>query len=538
MDFYYAMTNYHLLCCILHKMLDNNNPARLYISSYLVDNQPTIIDNLKEANIFNEVYEFKEISFTHTDKLMNDKELNLELDRVCKEVEKVIGKELKESKNIYLCSDFYSIGFYLITNKIKYNYFEDGCGTISKRDLPFRIIEKENPNRAALVNKLNALGENEYVVNRYASLKDQIDNYYNEIDINFSVKEKLEKLKDKDINKILKIYNVKKIKIEEKNKVNLLLTMHYNQIVTENNQKRIYSNLLDYFTKKNEQIIVKPHPADTLKNYNKIFDNVKELNRYMPAELFPYCINKKFEKGITCWSTAIFGLKNIIKNIISFDTRIDTTYNDFDKYYAIISYLKEIKEDKIINIKTIDINEIQFINMLKYHFKDYKKYYNITEKEDNNTIYIVDKLNDSLNKKKVIVLNTNYKTDGMLYLKEIFNDNEIINTIGINNLKEIELNINYEKNYSKSKLNIKYINKKDYLDVMEHIINNSNKEIELLEKEISEKNSIIRVRDESIYFLNKKISSLQETINNIYSSKSWKLTKPIRVIIDKLRNIK
>ena len=354
----------------------------------------------------------------------------------------------------------------------------------------------------------------------------------------FSVKEKLEELKDKDINKILKIYNVKKIKIEEKNKVNLLLTMHYNQLVTEDNQKRIYSNLLDYFTKKNEQIIVKPHPADTLKNYSKIFDNVKELNRYMPAELFPYCINKKFEKGITCWSTAIFGLKNIIKNIISFDTRIDTTYNDFDKYYAIISYLKEIKEDKIINIKTIDINEIQFINMLKYHFKDYKKYYNITDIEDNNTIYIVDRLNDNLNNKKVIILNTNYKTDGMLYLKEIFNDDEIINTIGINNLKEIELNINYEKNYSKSKLNIKYISKKDYLEVINHIISNSNNEIELLKKELSEKNNLIRVRDESIYFLNKHISSLEKTINNIYSSKSWKLTKPIRVIIDKLRNIK
>ena len=59
------------------------------------------------------------------------------------------------------------------------------------------------------------------------------------------------------------------------NKVNLLLTMHYNQIVTEDNQKRIYSNLLDYFTKKNEQIIVKPHPADTLKNYNKIFEYMR-----------------------------------------------------------------------------------------------------------------------------------------------------------------------------------------------------------------------------------------------------------------------
>lgn len=126
----------------------------------------------------------------------------------------------------------------------------------------------------------------------------------------------------------------------------------------------------------------------------------------------------------------------------------------------------------------------------------------------------------------------------MLYLREIFNDNEIINTIGINNLKEIELNINYEKNYSKSKLNIKYINKKDYLDVIEHIINNSNIKVEELEKELSEKNNQIRVREESIYFLNKNISSLQETINNIYSSKSWKLTKPIRVIIDKLRNIK
>lgn len=248
------------------------------------------------------------------------------------------------------------------------------------------------------------------------------------------------------------------------------------------------THLLDYFTNPKENIIIKPHPADSIENYNKIFKDIEELNRKMPSELFPLCIDKKFEKGITCWSTSIFGLNKLLKNIVNFDTRIDTTFRDFDKYYAIIKYLEEIKEDKIVNLKLININEIQLLNLLKYHFKDYKKYYNITDIEDDNTIYIVDKLDDNYKNKKVLSINSSFTSNGILYIDKI---------------------IEYKDN-----------------------------EIKILEEHNNEKRRLLNIKDEKIYFLYKDIDSKNETINNIYNSSSWKLTKPIRLIIDKLRHIK
>lgn len=536
MDFYYAMTNYHLLCCIFHKLEDNSNPARLYISSYLIEKKPDLINNLIDSKIFDEVYKYEEISIRRTDKRMNDKELSEEIDRICKEVDKTIGKVLKESNNIYLCSDFYSIGFYLIKNKINYNYFEDGCGAISQPDLPYRIVEKDNPNRALITKKLKSFGNNEYVINRFASLKDQIEGYSNIKDIDFCLEERINNISKKEANTLLKIFNVKKINISKNKKVILLLTMHYNELMSREDQIKIYGLLLDYFTNPKEEIIIKPHPADSIYNYNKIFKDVKELNRNMPSELFPLCIDKKFEKGITCWSTAIYGLNKLLKNIVNFDTRIDTTYIDFDKYYAIIKYLKEIKEDRIIDIKLIDINEIQFNNLIKYHFKDFNKYYNITDKEDNNTIYIVNNINSNLNNKKVISINSSFKSDAMLYIEKIYAEKTIIDTISINNLYK-DYAYSYSMKYSKCNVNIKYIEKKEYTEYVDHIIEYKNNEIKLLKEDNKKNKRLLDNKSEQLYFAYKTIDSNNELLNSIYNSSSWKITKPLRFFLDKLRHI-
>ena len=157
MDFYYAMTNYHIICCLIHKMCLNKNKAALYVSTYLRCNQPEIVERIKDSEIFEEVYFYDELEYTKTEKKMTSNELSKEINRICMNVDKSLGNTLKNANNIYLCSDFYSIGLYLIIKKIKYNFFEDGCGTISKPYMPLRIIEKENPNRAAIVKKVKAI---------------------------------------------------------------------------------------------------------------------------------------------------------------------------------------------------------------------------------------------------------------------------------------------------------------------------------------------------------------------------------------------
>lgn len=527
MDFYYAMTNYHIICCLLHKMCINKNKAVLYISSYIRYNQPYMVENIIKSGIFEEVYFYEELEYTKTKKIMDSSMLDDEIKRICKEVEKTVGNKINKANNIYLCSDFYSIGLYVITNKIKYNYFEDGCGIISRSYIPMRIIENENPNRAKIIKKIKAFGENEYVISRLASLKNQEKKYYNAKDIDFCVKDLLKKLPINQINMILKIYNVKKINLKNRKAV-LLLTLHYNELFSIDNQKDIYINLLDYFSDSNYELVIKPHPADTIWDYDKLFKGCKIINRYMPSELLPYCINNKFEKGITCWSTSIYSLESIFKKIINFDTRIDKTYKDMDKYYAIVEYLKQIKSKDKINIICKNINEIQIEKLLETYIRDYKKYFTFND-DKKESIYIVDKIDAKLENKKVISLDYSLNSTQLLHISKKGPKREEDSFISIYNIDDVgTIDIKKHLYYSNTDIVITNVNDCDYKAVLYHVIKNQNKNIERIIEKYESKTSE----------LERKVDVQNDNINSIYSSTSWKVTVPLRKAADILRKLK
>ena len=527
MDFYYAMTNYHIICCLLHKMCINKNKAGLYISSFLRYNQPYIVENIINSGIFEEVHFYEELEFKKTKKIMDSSMIDDEIKRICKEVQKAVGSKIKAAKKIYICSDFYSIGLYIITNKIKYNYFEDGCGIMSRPYIPMRIIEKENPNRAKIIKKIKAFGENENVINRYANLKTQEKGYFNEKDIDFSVKDLLKKLSIDKINMILKIYNVKKINLKNKKAI-LLLTMHYNELFSINNQKDIYTNLIDYFSDANQELVIKPHPADTIWDYDKLFKGCKIINRYMPAELFPYCINNTFEKGITCWSTSIYSLESILKKTINFDIRIDKTYKDMDKYYAIVEYLKQIKKEDKINIICKNINEIQLERLLEKYIKYYKKFFTFNE-DKKDSVYIVDKIDEKIKKEKVISLEYDLNATQLLHInKKTPKHNEDL-FIGIYNIDYIgPINIKKHLYYSNIDITISNINEANYKEALYYVVKNQNKNIQ----------KIIEKYEQETSKLEEKIVERDNNLNSIYTSTSWKVTVPLRKFADILRKIK
>ena len=527
MDFYYAMTNYHVLCCLIHKLVINKNKGTLYLSSFLQYNQPNIVNNIKESKIFEEVKFYDELEFKKTEKIMNKDEISNEIKRINNLVEKNIGKEIKAADNIYLCSDFYSIGVYVNNNNIKYSYFEDGCGILSRYYMPFKILEKENPNRAAIVKKQGAFGNNKNVINRFGSLKEQEEGYSNPKDIDFSVKDLLKKLSNSDINKILKIYEAKKINIKDKKAV-LLLTMHYNELMNHDEQKNIYTSLIDYLSDENRKIVIKPHPADTIWDYDKIFKGSKVINRYMPAEIFPYCLNNKFEKGITCWSTSIYNLKDILKSIVNFDTRIDKTYKDFDKYYAVVEFLNTIKSEKKINIIFKEINEIQFEKLLEKYIKDYKKYFTFDENEIN-SIYITNKKDNSLINKKVISLEYDINSKNYIHIKRKTKEKEEDVFISIYNIDNInKLSVKKDLKYSNKTIIINNINEEEHKDILLNIVKKQNDNTE----------KKIKKYEDKIAKLEKEIQEKNKKLEGIYTSTSWKVTKPIRKMGDIIRKIK
>lgn len=542
MDFYYAMTNYHVLCCLLHKMCFNKNDGILYISTYMKYNQPEIVDRIKESKIFEEVYFYDEVEYKKTEKIMSDAKLEDEIKRICNSVEKTLGEVIKKSNNFFLCSDFYSIGLYLITKKIKYNYFEDGCGTISRQYLPFRLIEKDNPNRAKIVKKVNALGENEYTIARYVDLESQEDGYYNKKDKDFSVKKLLKNVSKENIKKILKIYNIRRKNIKNEENV-LLLTMHYGEIIDRKEQIKIYSYLLDYFTLKNEQIIIKPHPADNIQNYENIFHNVTELNRYMPSELFPYCIDGKFKKGLTCWSTAIYGLKNIIDKIIDFNVELDKTYIDFDKYYSIVMFLKKNREKHIQSIKILNINSKQLFQLMEFHFSNYKKYYIIEECSsisdiNDNDILITNILNKKTNN-RVIEIDAQFKSDSALRIIKQYDDYKEYHFIGLYNFKTNAFSFGKEMYYSNYRYTVDIIKSDVYLDHYLFSNTENNKKIKAIEnkyeQDIKKINCRIWELEQHIKYQDRIIS---HKVNEIESLKARGIKAIIKERIKKRLNIK
>jgi len=517
MDFYYAMTNYHVLCCLIHKLVINKNKGTLYLSSFLQYNQPNIVNNIKESKIFEEVKFYDELEFKKTEKIMNKDEISNEIKRINNLVEKNIGKKIKDADNIYLCSDFYSIGVYVNNNNIKYSYFEDGCGILSRYYMPFKILEKENPNRALIVKKQGAFGNNKNVINRFGSLKEQEEGYSNPKDIDFSVKDLLKKISKNDINKLLNIFEVKKINIKNNNAI-LFLTMHYNELMSIENQKKIYSTILDYFTEEKDKLIIKPHPADTIFDYNKAFKKSTTLNRFMPSELFPYCIEGKFKSGLTCYSTAIYGLKNMLKQIVAFDTKIDKTYEQMAQYYAIEEYLKKIKTEKIVNINLKNINEMQLKMLLEKYFKDYKKHYTLNEINSSNNIYIVDKITDDLKDSKVISLEEDIYSKNIIYINK--KNKEENSFISLYNLEKIELNISKKLKYSNSEIIIKYLDEEGQRIEFYNIIKEKNRIIKKQEK----------IYEKKIESIKNELEEQRKNLNNIYNSKSWRFLEKLRKI--------
>jgi len=529
MDVYFSMTNYHILCCMLHKLIYNKNKAIIYVSTYLLKNQPDIIKKLQQTKLFEKVIRYEEIEILNTNPILSKEKLNSEIVRVSNEVDKKIGKVLRKANSIYMCSDFYSIGFFLIHNKIKYNYFEDGCGVLSQNYLAYRIVEKNNPNRAEITKILKTFGENSNVVNRYGSLKDQVSGYSNKKDIDFCVKDLLKSLSDKDIIKILKVFNAKKINLKD-NKTNLLLTLHYNDLMKEKDQIDIYTYIVDYFTEPDERLIIKPHPADSISRYEEIFSNSIELYRYMPSELFPYCINRNIDKGLTCWSTAIYGLSNFINDIVCFDTDIDNTFRDFDKYYVIVMALKNIKSNKIQKVVLNNANYLQLIQLMKYHFSDYEKYYEI-EKNDNleniksTDIVVTTKLSKEL-KNMVFEIDCQFNCRCAVEIRK--NKANIISKeyIGLYNFDKFDLKVSKEMKYSNYSFSTEIIENDKYIkSILESNILIKSQTKTILDRKEKEQEELLRKKDNKIWELNQHIKYLDGIIIDLEKQKQSLLTE-------------
>ncbi len=448
MRLYYGLTNYHLLCCILHKIIYGKNEQSIFVASQgILKNRMAA---LKKNGIFKEVYyledtDIRNRAFNSLNKKSTQKEIENRISIFVAQYDKLLPFNIKDFSEIYLNADHGALGIYVLAKQYKYNYIEDGRGIYSNWKILDDLLKIKNPGLEKVCAYLNAYGRSEFIINRYIALDSQGVNYTNNDFYDFMVDKLLSSLPKSKMKKILNIFDVKKHHFYTNRKKALILTQRFStyKMLDDNECILLYALLADFFAPDCE-IYLKPHPADK-SEYIKLFDKKSIIDREMPSELLPYSINAKFDIGICTYSSSINSLKNDIDKIYNIDKSIVDKFKDIFKIYAIFElakseFLKVItNSDKLFYLFEEAYN-LNSNNIVGYECdgKNFKATIRKTSFDGNNMIMRIS-LIDRNNR-----LNLNINKNEYLYIK-----------LHDLRLKESFLNFNLDKTLKLSRFNIK-----------------------------------------------------------------------------------
>lgn len=378
MILYYALTVYHQLECVLHKMLFKpNESAHLYLSSSILfeDGQ---IQRLKECGLFDKVV------IMHDDKawgIGSKVKFNTQdrLDSALEEIDKLCSQSLlmplKDYDELYNCADHFPLGFVMAYRKIPYYYFEEATGAHSRRDILKEEIKHKNQFWYLMFEKYGVRGMADCIIEKYIDFDFQLPNFHDEKARDFSVRKLLKQLNQEQLEKVLSIFGMFSLDDLPKDQgLALILTQHYcaASITTFEGQKLLYALLQDYFCD-GLYCVIKPHPTDRQGVYGEWYQNVSIINRELPAELLPFCFDKKLALTLSATSSSAYNLTDISDRVITFesqDNRFDKLFYSMHKYYVTCELIKQQEIDTIVSIGA-DTRQIEnFLNTDdagKYH---------------------------------------------------------------------------------------------------------------------------------------------------------------------------
>lgn len=390
MKLYYGLTNYHLLCCILHKFVYNSKEKAIFVTSQGILKKR--IEALRESKIFEEVY------YLEDTKVRNFYFNQLSENSSSSEIEKIANKFLIKYKDIlpfnvdnfsdiYLAADHGVFGLYILIKRKPYNYLEDGRGIYSNWKILDNLLKIKNRGIQIMSSYYNAYGKSDLIKQRFVAFDSQEKGCKLTNCTNFDINILLDMLTKEQLNKILEIFNVSNDRKIIKGKKALILTQRFStyNMLQQDDCVLMYALLCDFFARDCE-IYLKPHPADKC-IYENVFKEAIILEKEMPSELIRYIINNKFDIGISTYSSSINSLKPYIKKIYNIDESIVKFKDNIFKLYILFELAPKIG--------TIIVNNEQLLEQLFekcYNLtQDIKYYFNFSDNEMKDSIIVKNK---------------------------------------------------------------------------------------------------------------------------------------------------
>lgn len=343
MILYHGSTAYHALCCIVHKLFYYRNyKAVLMITEYMgpQDELKAFTQKIKELGWFEEVHIVPESSFRRTvgSKLNERSDAETIENTINKMNENLLEwypSGFSHFEEIYMAADQWSVGVYLLSNKIPYYYLEDASGLLGDESRYLKLMRESTPQNYILCEYLRGAGRNRIVKGKLSDMNNLPEGFYDEKVIDFSIYKVMCQM-DKDTRmQIVSLYGGEMLSMPEHKRTTIFLTQYYNNLKIREVgiQKKMTKLLVDYFAE-NCNLIIKPHPKDRYIPYEKIFDGCTVIKRSIPSEILPFMLPKEAEEVITPNSTSIGGMRNCCKRVYLFGEEIEVHYERLHLYYV------------------------------------------------------------------------------------------------------------------------------------------------------------------------------------------------------------
>ncbi len=342
---YYALTTYHVLCCVLHRLsfLPKEEESVLVLSD-IHRNSVAFLNRYRESGIFSRIVLLPESDVMATAKYLERKKMptGFIYKKCCRDMGALLKNERLSlaGQELTLCPDHFPFGWYVRRHRYPYHCMEEGCGVLSDRAFALSNMQR-NKTQAKLFTRLGCFGDNDCAIELLGDRDHQQPGYHDPRLTDFSVAKLLKALPAGTLQKVLAFFGVEETFSLAPHSV-LLLTQHLANLglMPLPDQHRFYTLFADLLLPKGP-LMIKPHPDDIAGTYHAAFHTpVQVLPFAMPSELLPYCVKGTFSLAAAAYSTSVRTLSNVAQDTLCFDDRILKDWRYLPQYAAAARFLK------------------------------------------------------------------------------------------------------------------------------------------------------------------------------------------------------
>lgn len=350
MILYHALTTYHFLSCIVHRLLyhpqdksvlliDANDLPRLGYSDY---------GRIIESGLFDRVIRFPSAQIIDPASVTR---LNLFFENL------LLPNKIQDFEKFYIAGIHSDFALYLSTHRIRFWAFEDGAGLLSRQYEFITGLSTNFPDRYRLLKQYGLADFSSAEIERiFIDENAQLPNFHDPRSEPFDVVSGFNSLKTLQQDAILNWFGVSNIdptRIEQKNSLLLTQSLSSNRFMSFESECRMLRRIVSTYAIESE-LLIKPHP-DNLLPLETMFPSAYVLPASFPLELFPIVSPRKFSRLIEIDSAGARVINFFFDQTVKLYWDYLRSYRLEDEYRAVLTYLKTVPHTNPILTIGIDL---------------------------------------------------------------------------------------------------------------------------------------------------------------------------------------